>query len=983
MPVPVPLLSGVREDLADFGAENPALLQVAENVVFTRKGSVRGRPTQQAHGTQPCTAFMAMSGEVPTTVQGVADLCSVRAGIMERPGAAGQSTVLAAYQGQLLRRSAAFTWHQVGPFWSVRKSESRPLGQVNGYGIHVGNTVVGTKLVYQGVVESAVYLDENGDVKSAVGYAGPSPMVIGCAGDAVFYLTGSTLRMITEAGAVVTIATDANGGQSDAWVVPGDAGHYCLVYRTTTTTTLKVLRITSSGSVTHTLSITVPGTGTSVAIACNGTKAVLLYNEGPSATQVTSKVLNFGAGGISDATLDAAITVPSGNPDGRMTVGIVGGVAYWAVATNDGNCLIGTRELDTTVLAINYTLRSSGAFDYWRPLFPAVSFAGRPVMGVQRYRTASTWFVLDLAEIVDLGVVTVASGTIDGFWGSKAIPPSFLDDTQSNWPGTAVVVGNALRFGVAKGTEFPMNSGKWQVVRVTLTPQPATSRSARGVDLFSGCTPYSFDGVVSWPHGFREGYPLVESASAVAGGSLTADASYSFQAIWSYVDGSGNKVRSMTSQVVTTSTTSSNRQINVNVTVPQVWDLVSVRTPPTVELYITQPNPSSSADLFFFGAKTGVPGTDSYVQFTVTADVNVQTSAALYTGGDVLDDEAPPAGDRGIAFAAGRLWVADARRVYASKLLKPLISPAWSTNDTHVVEVPSDLGEVEGLLGQGDRVLVLGSAGIMAVWGNGYDDTGLTGSPFQTQVIARIGHVGGPRAACELPQGGAFLGVDGGIYLVNGWDVTKISDPVRLHGFGVTPVDLCFAQAGTAGLETPTNPMLVAGGSPMRVLDLTAGQWAVWTHSNVEYLAAVDGVLWAQCNTADEIVSYTGTNGQDVATNVVQKVRTGILRPGNSNLSWGRVRGVGVVGKILGNHDLRVRVLGDDKQVVMADQTLSRTDSDVTQIPQGHAPEVRTTSQRCGFVTVELTATPALAEWTTIDVWASTSSERAPARSRS
>ena len=45
-------------------------------------------------------------------------------------------------------------------------------------------------------------------------------------------------------------------------------------------------------------------------------------------------------------------------------------------------------------------------------------------------------------------------------------------------------------------------------------------------------------------------------------------------------------------------------------------------------------------------------------------------------------------------------------------------------------------------------------------------------------------------------------------------------------------------------------------------------------------------------------------------------------------------------------------------------------------------PEFRTTMQRCGFVEIVLTATPASAEWTSIDLWIDGGSDRAPSRNR-
>lgn len=46
-------------------------------------------------------------------------------------------------------------------------------------------------------------------------------------------------------------------------------------------------------------------------------------------------------------------------------------------------------------------------------------------------------------------------------------------------------------------------------------------------------------------------------------------------------------------------------------------------------------------------------------------------------------------------------------------------------------------------------------------------------------------------------------------------------------------------------------------------------------------------------------------------------------------------------------------------------------------------PEFRTSSQRAGFVEIVMTATPACAEWTAVDLWVSGAPDRAPSRNRS
>jgi hypothetical protein len=149
----------------------------------------------------------------------------------------------------------------------------------------------------------------------------------------------------------------------------------------------------------------------------------------------------------------------------------------------------------------------------------------------------------------------------------------------------------------------------------------------------------------------------------------------------------------------------------------------------------------------------------------------------------------------------------------------------------------------------------------------------------------------------------------------------------------------------------------------------------------IAHMAAVNGVLWGQTPEGN-IVSYDQSI-EDNTELYSMRIVTGTLRPGPVPLAWGRVRSVNVNSKILGAHTLRARVYADERDKEILDDSLAVVASDPTTWPYGLSPEFRTTSQRCAFIKAELIATPAAAEWTSIDIWAAPSDERAPSRNRS
>jgi hypothetical protein len=149
------------------------------------------------------------------------------------------------------------------------------------------------------------------------------------------------------------------------------------------------------------------------------------------------------------------------------------------------------------------------------------------------------------------------------------------------------------------------------------------------------------------------------------------------------------------------------------------------------------------------------------------------------------------------------------------------------------------------------------------------------------------------------------------------------------------------------------------------------------------YTQGVGGVLWGQTATG-AVVSYDEGPGSGVET-YWMRVMTGSFKSGASPLSWGRVRGAGVRGKVLSDHLQRTRILAEDSEIAVANKITSlETATSVSgNWPNTLASEVRATHQRCSVFKVEIVAFPATAEWSAIDVWLSGTSDRAPSRNRS
>jgi hypothetical protein len=117
-PISVPLVSGARQDLADLSTEDPSALQVSENALYTRKGSVRARPGKAAHNETAET--FAIDQTAARAALSVARGSLVPAGMAVLRGGAGSESPAALYQGRAWRFTDDGIWGDMGTFWSTR-----------------------------------------------------------------------------------------------------------------------------------------------------------------------------------------------------------------------------------------------------------------------------------------------------------------------------------------------------------------------------------------------------------------------------------------------------------------------------------------------------------------------------------------------------------------------------------------------------------------------------------------------------------------------------------------------------------------------------------------------------------------------------------------------------------------------------------------------------------------------------------------------
>lgn len=1048
-PQSVALGTGVREDLGALAVDQPESLQLLENVVFTKKGALRGRPAPVSADAQvqvyPGIGVVPPEDSIADALSGL--IASKTAGVMavQMPSSDGQESPLLHYQAASFVKTGS-TWSFLGQPWSVRVTRSAALKTVvtdPPAATALGPASTGTSLVAtstpRGPTSGAFpFVNSDGSIEllssadlstfDPIASVASAPVAAGnnaAAGDAAFWATatGAILGAVHPTGALSGLLVTVGAGgstttataQTVACVKFGST--YYVAFVSSTAGRVTMVQVSSTGTVSGTTNINGLGTVTGVALSINtaGTRLCLAWQDSAT-TSLKTKILNTSfVDQAIDVTLNATQpTVPQftagtfvfqqGAPD-------TAGIGY---STANGDYVLKARSYTAAVASTRMTLYgASNAFGVqagWDALFGVKQVAGRDVVGVTRWELqdpttlaglvrVAQWYVLDVTNNLPLAPFVVAAGA------ARSMP----------WTGAIHVDtpdANSLAFCVPEGISFSSTGvTRAGYVRIALEAQGASVAHAHGHALTTNARLNDFDGVNHLLMGFPEDYPYVLfDTNPFVAGTLPLG-TYTVQATWEIVNGQGQVVRSGQSNPITYTVAGIPRGINVTATIPQMHDFERPDGDVKVRLWATQTSPSAGAPLYFVtevSARTAWLAASGVVTLPFLSVVDT-TRDQLYTGGGVLDDQSPPAGDRGVAYAGERIWVADQRRVYASKIIRPGIAPAWNTSGLHTVELPATIGQIQALVGLDENLLVVGSTGMARVYGPGFDDLGVgNGWTFDVTSPFGVGRTG-PRSVARTPEGVLAVTHEGETLLIQGFQPTPISRPVRDAQLvrGARDVAVLEGRLVTDGVygTSKTNTTAVISTDPSQqkllMVDLDYGHWATWTTQVInlgnegapnpspnppDFIAGVNGRLWTQATPSRGTVAvYSGDPGTDF-NGVTMTIKTGILRPNEGPArGWGSVQGLTVhaTEPTSANYDLQVIVRGDAAQRTLLNKTVTVAAYAGANWPAASAPEYRCTTQRASFVTVELRATPAIVEWSSIDLWVSSGSEPAPARSRS
>lgn len=981
--IDVPLNLGVRRDLTELASSTtPPALALCDNAVFTLEGEVTVRPGAMSADGQ---TMHALAPGLPSQV--VASLGTepdTRIGLGNFDG-----DPLVQAQGRMWRKRGQ-TWVDTGPFWSVRADYAEMVGEAAladpEVWPHAGQSI----FAYPSTTPVANYSDNVSGfpVANGASVVGAKTDSKCAAGDAFFTTDGANLRMLRgyPSETRTLIATDclvsgATNTPQRLWAVKATVGTGFYVVYQTNAGSVKLLRLSLTGTILNTITLTtgILASGSanlSLGLGANTTK-LLLVATGTNDT-ILSKVITIAS--WTDAAVDLVHTEGVADAFRRVGAAITPTGFGYITASLDalGHCRILIRDVATASSILSQRIHGFGAHvvgkeqQRWRTLFPPQVLAGGRVLagfspvvpssalGILAPQTPTTWFVYDITlDIRPLSIV--ACGQENQHLYSAGL-------------GSADVSGDVLTFGVLRGTRFYIDEGpkvaSARAQRVSLTPVPSCSTEVNGISVFSGQYPYYLDGNAS----FEGGYPIAPIANVALSGipGTLANGDRSVSVCWAWNDAAGNTHRSAPSPRKTIANPTG-EQLTVTATLPQ-WAASRAATSFLLEVYCSAPNPTENADLAI--PPTGDPAITTLGAYSQSVIVgfepysappsNLPRGLTLYTGGNILDNERG-FGNAGVATVGSRVWTAEGSIAYASKLITDGEAPSWSTEGSLQLNVPSGYGPIRALAGLDNMLIIICAEAVLVFTGQG---PGNAGGPSDFDQPRRVYRAKGPVNACDVVEASTA--------------VVWTSSTGEAHA--IAPGGGCTNIGRATQSSLLRRPTFILGGNDandcvafqtqdadvLEVLDLGVGQWSTWRLPFITVDLGISGSNLAVLVDGAPYVVTMSRNGlalDDTSTTTVPitlDLRTRLIPIGH----LGRVRSVKPIGKTFDTDvGMTVSVLSDqDIEAVPGNSQTFVLLGSTVDWPRNELPEFRTGVQRMESFAIGVTATPGSVRLTGLQV---------------
>lgn len=458
------------------------------------------------------------------------------------------------------------------------------------------------------------------------------------------------------------------------------------------------------------------------------------------------------------------------------------------------------------------------------------------------------------------------------------------------------------------------------IAQVTFDHEPKVSfADVDGTAYLSGSMLYAYDG-----QGVAEAnllmYPDMQTADFVASngsGSLNAGAasvSYSYRVYYVFHRANGERIRS---SALTRTVNLGSSDDTVTITIPTLAhtryhddhptalaeDLSNV----TIEIYRNVANDTSGIYYKVTGEDPSVTtGNNCFLYNDVTAnnvsfadwlsDTAIASREVDYLSRGEIE-HIPSPGPTVVRAVGNRVFLAGGaikeHQVWYSKLRFPG-EPAEFSDILVIDDLPGYGGPVTELSNIDTSIVVFKESTVVAVVGEGADNTGVSGGYLSKLVTTDVGCTG---AVTDVPQGIMFTSGKGIYLLDGGYNVQYAGAEVEQYN----------TQTYTSAITIPgTNLAIFLPDSGSAVVyDYLFQQWATWSLEGPSVVSWNDGYAFIRLDDSRVLIRDTSSY-TDAGTPYRYTLRTGAIRVDDGLQNFASIRKFQVLGNYSSSHRLRV-----------------------------------------------------------------------------
>jgi hypothetical protein len=330
--------------------------------------------------------------------------------------------------------------------------------------------------------------------------------------------------------------------------------------------------------------------------------------------------------------------------------------------------------------------------------------------------------------------------------------------------------------------------------------------------LFSGASAWSYDGDIMTELGFF--YPPTIVANAIAGGSLTASASYVVTAVYEWIDANGRMHRSQPSNEITVPTTGVNKTLEV-LALPYHN---TNKSPVKIVIYTTDAN----GPVFRYQKDITNDVTVNGVSGTVLAYST--TAAQIYTTGSVVYNQQPE-GVESMCVRDDRIYAASNNgQVWFSK---PVLAGEGIAFSPFLVKEIDKTGGAISAVGAVDGYTVVAKENAVHAFGGEGPGNNALNDRF-TSVRKISGDVG-----CDV--GAPVVSVPDGLIMKGKKGVFLVDRSLQVQFIGA-PIEELKTQKLVSAAQKSADNEIVLGflGAGTAIYNWVSGMWSV-DQSRVHY----------------------------------------------------------------------------------------------------------------------------------------------------